>query len=412
MSQGFLITGLDIGTTNICAVIAEIKPGSQPEVIGVGTNPCTGLKKGVVVDLGSTTEAIKGAIDKAQRMAGEEVHSVIVGVTGEHIACLNSRSVVAITHPSREISEGDVDRLIETAKVVVIPPDREIVHAIPRWYSVDGQDGVLAPIGMHGNRLEVETHIVTGMSSFIQNVIKCVHLAGYSVDGTVLEPIATSESVLTPAETDLGVVLVDIGGGTSDVAIYIGGSIYYSGVVPVGGSHVTRDIAIGLRTSLEEAERLKVNFGCALSGYEGQDEPFEFTSLGNSRPRQLPRKVLAEIIEPRMVELLQMVREHIEKAGCADRVPAGMVLSGGGSLLAGLPELVEQTTGMVARVGSPGGVTGLAESVSSPACATAVGLVQFGARHEEKHSHDGEDEAVLPRVLRRLRELIAGIGGD
>jgi len=412
VSQGYVIAGLDIGTTKICAVIAEVAPDSPPEVIGVGTSPCLGLKKGVVVDLAATTEAIRSAVEKAQRMAGEEVRSFAVGVTGEHIACLNSRSVIAITHQNREITGSDVDRLIDTAKVIVIPPDREIIHAIPRWYSVDGQDGIRAPVGMHGNRLEVETHIVTGMSSFIQNVVKCVHQAGYSVEATVLEPIATAECVLTPAETDLGVVLVDIGGGTSDVAIFVGGSIYYSGVVPVGGSHVTRDIAIGLRTSIEEAERLKVSFGSALSGYEGQDEPFEFTSLGNSRPRQLPRKVLAEIIEPRIVELLQMVREHVDKAGCADRVPAGIVFAGGGSLLAGLPELAEQVLGMGSRIGSPTGVTGLVESVSSPACATAVGLVRFWARHEEQHFHDADDEAVLPRVLRRFRELFARFGGD
>ncbi len=407
-----MIAGLDIGTTKICAVIADIVPGSLPEVIGVGTSPCMGLKKGVVVDLAATTEAIRSAVQKAQRMAGEEVHSAVVGVTGEHIACLNSRSVIAITHSDREISESDVDRLLETAKVIVIPPDREIVHAIPRWYSVDGQDGIHAPVGMHGNRLEVETHIVTGMSSFIQNVVKCVHQAGYAVDATVLEPIAAAESVLTPAETDLGVVLVDIGGGTTDLAIYIGGSIYYSGVVPVGGNHVTRDIAIGLRTSIEEAERVKASFGSALSGSDGQNETFEFTGLGTSRPRQLPRKVLAEIIEPRMVELLQMVRGHIEKAGCADKAPAGLVLTGGGSLLEGLPELAEQAIGMAARIGSPAGVTGLVESVSSPACATAVGLVRFWARHEARQAHNVDDEAVLHRVFRRLREVFARVGGD
>ncbi|MBP6964253.1 MAG: cell division protein FtsA [Armatimonadetes bacterium] len=412
MSDSRLITGLDIGTTKICAVIAEASPGSAPEVIGVGISPCDGLKKGVVIDLESTTDAVRSAVDKAQRMAGEEVRSVVVGVTGEHIACLNSRSVIAITHSTREITDGDVERLLDTAKIIVLPADREIVHAIPRWYSVDGQDGVHAPVGMHGNRLEVETHIVTGMTSFIQNVMKCVRQAGCEVDGTVLEPIATSESVLSPAETELGVVLVDIGGGTSDVAIYVGGSIYYSGVVPVGGSHVTRDIAIGLRTSIEEAERLKVNFGSAHTLCEDQNEPFEFVSLSGERPRQLPRKVLAEIIEPRMVELLQMVREHVEKAGCADRVPAGIVLTGGGSLLRGLPELVEQAVGMAARVGSPTGVTGLVESVSSPACATAVGLVEFWARHERGNARDSEGEAVLPRVWRRLRDLLAGIGGD
>ena len=414
MGESCIATGLDVGTTKICAVVAEIGPGRPPDIIGVGTSPCTGLKKGIVVDLAATTAAIHSAVEKAQRMAGEEVHSSAVGVTGEHIACLNSRSVIAITRPGREISEGDVERLLDTARTIVLPADREIIHAIPRWYSVDGQDGVHSPVGMHGNRLEVETHIVTGMTSFIQNVVKCVHQAGLSVDGTVLEPIATAECVLTPAERDLGVVLIDIGGGTSDVAIYIGGSIYYSGAIPVGGNHVTRDLAIGLRTSIEEAERVKIDCGCALTGREEDSEPFEFASLGSARTRQLPRKVLAEIIEPRMTEIIQLILDHVHKAGCGDRVPAGLVFTGGGSLLRGLPELAMRMTGLPARVGRPSGMTGLADSVNSPACATAVGLVQFWANHQERYPGDGSYGAVWPRLVGRLRELInfARIGGE
>lgn len=412
MAHGYLLTGLDVGTTKICAVIAEISGDSEPNVIGVGISPCTGLKKGIVTDLEVTTAAIRDAIGKAERMAGEIVESVILGVTGEHIACLNSRSVVAITHPGREISSSDVQRLLETARTVVLPPDREIMHAIPRWFSVDGQAGVQTPVGMHGNRLEVETHVVTGLSSFIQNVVKCVHQAGVSVEATVLEPIATSESVLLPAEKDLGVAVVDIGGGTTDVAVSLDGHIYYSGVIPVGGDHVTRDIAIGLRTAIEEAERVKLKHGCALASDVDRLEAFEVTSLGSAAPRQLPRKVLAEIIEPRMAEVWCLVAEHLEKAGCAHRLPAGVVMTGGGSQLEGLSELASSVTGLPARVGIPYGVSGLVDAVSSPSCATAVGLVLFWSRREVRESPVGDGKALLLGVIRWFREAFARFSGD
>lgn len=411
MSQTHLVTGLDVGTTKICAVIAEVEPGVEPNVIGVGISPCEGLKKGIVVDIELTTRAIHDAVSKAERMAGEEVHSVLVGITGEHIACLNSRSVIAITHQGREISTSDVDRLLDSAKIIVLPPDREIVHAVPRWYSVDGHGGVHTPVGMHGNRLEVETHIVTGLSSFIQNVVKCVHGAGLSMDDTVLEAMATSESVLLPAEKELGVALVDIGGGTGDLAIYIDGQIYYSGVIPIGGSHVTRDIAVGLRTSIEEAERVKKMYGCASTEDVEAQESFEVVSLGNENPRQLPRKVLAEIIEPRAAEICQLIVDQIEKAGCEHRIPAGLVLTGGGSQLRKLSELATSVTGLPARVGLPSGVTGLIDAVESPSCATAVGLVLFWARHNELQGTDSEEDAFLSGVVKRFREFIAGIGG-
>ena len=412
MAHTHLITGLDVGTTKVCAVVADARSDGQPKVIGVGISPCTGLRKGVVVDLESTTAAIRDAVDKAERMAGAEVHSVLVGVTGEHIASLNSRSVVAITHPAGEVSPSDVDRLLDSARVIVLPPDREILHAIPRWYSVDGQVGVRSPVGMHGNRLEVETHIVTGLSSFIQNVVKCVHMAGLSVEATILEPIATGESVLLPAEKDLGVALVDIGGGTSDVAIYVDGHIYYSAAIPAGGNHVTRDIAIGLRAAIEEAERVKLEHGCTfLDGDDGL-EAFEIASLGSTKPRQLPKRVLAEIIEPRMSEICQLVMAQVDKAGCEERIPAGLVLTGGGSQLEGLPELASGVTGLPARVGIPGGVTGLADAVSSPSCATAVGLVLFWIRHYVGRTSDSDDGVFLLNIVRRVKELFARIGGD
>lgn len=403
---------MDVGTTKICTVIAEVGPDGPPNVIGVGISPCTGLKKGVVVDLESTTAAIRDATDKAERMAGEEVRSVLVGVTGEHISCLNSRSVVAINNPGREISPSDLDRLLDSAKIIVLPPDREILHAIPRWYSVDGQSGIQSPVGMHGNRLEVETHVVTGLSTFIQNVVKCVHQAGLSVEATVLEPIATGESVLLPGEKDLGVAVVDIGGGTSDVAIYVDGHIYYSGIIPIGGNHVTKDIAIGLRASIEEAERVKIEYGCTVPAKINGLEAFEVTSLGSDKPRQLPKKILAEIIEARMAEICHMVEDELSKAGCEDRLPAGLVFTGGGSQVEGLVELATSVTGLPARLALPSNVTGLVESVSSPTCATAVGLILFWNRNHVKEVVGGNVSAFLSGLIKSVKELFAKVSGN
>ena len=413
MARDHLITGLDVGTTKVCAVIAEIEPDSRPNIIGVGISPCAGLKKGIVVDLEATTSAVQDAITRAERMAGQEVRSVVVGVTGEHISCLNSRSVVAITHPGREISGSDIERLMDSARVIVLPPEREIIHAIPRWYSVDGQTGVQSPVGMHGNRLEVETHVVTGLSSFLQNVVKCVDQVGLTVLATVLEPLATAESILLPAEEDLGVALLDIGGGTSDLAIYFDGEIYHSAVIPVGGNHVTRDLAVGLRTAIEEAERVKLAWGCASVRDVVPSETFAVTSLGSDKPRQLPRRVLAEIIEPRMVEICHLVAEQIRKAGCEERLPAGLVFTGGGSQLQGLPELALRALGLPARVGTPTGVAGLVDAVSSPACATAVGLVLFWNQHGPRQAQsNGRGSVFVSNLVRRMKELFARISGE
>ncbi|MGC8863753.1 MAG: cell division protein FtsA, partial [Armatimonadota bacterium] len=327
MSRKEYIAGLDIGTTKTCSVLAEVDVAAwSVDIIGVGLTPSDGLKKGVVVDLDATTEAVRSAVDKTQRMAGSiAIKSVVVGVTGEHISSLNSRGVVAITSPDHEVTPADVERVVEASKVIVLPPEREIIHAIPRGFVVDGQDGVKDPVGMSGTRLEVETHIVTGSSAFLDNVIKCVHRAGLSVDATVLEPIATSEAVVMDAEKNLGVALVDIGGGTTDVAVFTGGEIYYTAVLPVGGNHVTNDIAVGLRASQEEAERTKIASGAACAEMVGEDETFEITSLGAEAPRELPRELLVNITEPRMQEILQMVRAEIVKSGYLEMLPAGVV---------------------------------------------------------------------------------------
>lgn len=410
MSNIDIVTGLDIGTTKVCAIIAELAVGEQPNVIGYGISPCSGLKKGVVVDLDATVAAIKDAVNKAERMSGEQIHSVVVGVTGEHVACLNSRSVIAINNPGREIVEGDLDRLMENAKNIVLPPEREIVHAIPRWYSIDGQKGISSPVGMHGNRLEMEAHIVTGLSSFIQNVVKCVHDAGLTVDATVLEPIAAGESVLTDVEKDLGVAVVDIGGGTSDLSIYLDGQVAYTAAVPVGGNHVTKDIAIGLRADTDEAERAKVGYGHASLPDDQAMEAFSVTGLGSAKTRTLPKKVLSEIIEPRMAELCSLVMDKIEEFGGATPLPAGIVYTGGGAQIRGLAELSAHITELPARVGDPKGVTGLVESISTPSYSTAVGLVLFWNKyHFERESDSGE--GILSRLIGRIRELFARITG-
>lgn len=388
--SGDIVVGLDIGTTKVCTLIAEVgadAPG-RVDVLGVGLAPSTGMRRGVVVDIEHTVRAIQESVDKAQRMAGADVHSVIVGITGEHIASLNSRGVIAITHADREVTQEDMDRVLENSRVIVLPPDREIIHAIPRGFSLDGQSGIHSPVGMSGTRLEVETHIVTGATSFLRNVAACVERAGLHVEDTVLEPIATGEAVLMSAEKDLGVVLVDIGGGTSDIAIFRGGDIAYSAVVPVGGNYVTRDISAGLRTTLEEAERIKLAHGLAQARNASEETLFAFTHLGASEMSEESVKVLAEIIEPRVTELFQMVRKEINRSNYDGHLPAGLVLSGGGAMLTGLPALASEIVDLPVRIGFPSGAGGLSESVSAPSFATAVGLVQWGAR-----AHAG----LLPR---------------
>lgn len=381
MAKGDVVVGLDIGTTKVCTIIGEVAgDNGRVDVLGVGVAPSSGLRRGVVVSIEETVSAIRESVARAQRMAGAEVHSAVVGVTGEHFSSLNSRGVVAITHPDREVTESDVDRVLENSRVIVLPPDREIVHAIPRGFSLDGQNGIRSPVGMSGTRLEVETHIVTGATSFLRNVITCVDRANLQVDELVLEPIATADSVVMAAEKDLGVVLVDIGGGTSDIAVFRGGEICYSAVVPIGGVYVTRDIAAVLRTTPEEAERVKLASGVAVAENIPPDKTFSFTHVGTDEQATESVKLLAEIIEPRARELFTYVRQELLRSGYADILPAGMVLSGGGAMLAGLRDVAADITGMPARIGFPGGVGGLTESVSAPSFATAVGLVRWGGR--------------------------------
>lgn len=408
MPRHDLVAGLDIGTTKICCVTAEPAEHGGVVITGIGVSSSTGLKRGIVVDLDATVRSIEDSVSKAARQSGRDIFSVFTGVTGEHIASLNSHGVIAVTNSDREIREEDVDRVEEAARVIVLPPDRKILHAIPRSYCVDGQNGIKHPIGMSGTRLEVETHIVTGAHTFLENVEKCVSRAGLGLEAMVLEPVATAMALVSPAEKDLGVALVDIGGGTTDVGVYYGGEIYYSAILPIGGNHVTNDIAQLLRVAVDEADRVKIEHGSAAAQGVGDEEKFPITQIGRSEPRQLRRRALCEIIEARMQELLQMVQKEIKKSGVHDQLPAGIILAGGGSLLKGTPELASQVIGMPVRIGKPSRISGLADSVSSPEYATAVGLVLYGMDHLTGRRQSPSSNAFggISRILTGLRSRL------
>lgn len=376
-----MIAGLDIGTTKIAALIAEVTDDMRVNITGVGLAPSKGLRKGTVVDLEQASESVVQAVEQAEHMAGRRIESVFVGITGEHIRSLNSKGMIAVTSPTREISREDVERVMESSRTVVLTPDREIVHAVPRGYIVDGQNGIRRPEGMSGSRLEVETHIIHGSSTFLQNVSKCVQRAQLQINALVVEPIATAEAVLTEAERNLGVALADIGGGTTDVAVFTDGEIYYTGVIPIGGNHVTNDISMGLRTPPEESERVKLQYACALKEMVGEDEVVSHRPMGSNEERKVPARVLAEIVEPRMRELFELVYEEIKKSGAAGMLPGGLVLSGGGSLMRGVAELAREVTDMPVRVGRPMNIGGLADKVDSPVYATGVGLLLYGLKH-------------------------------
>ncbi|MBI4277766.1 MAG: cell division protein FtsA [Armatimonadetes bacterium] len=386
------LVGLDIGTTKVCTVVGEVDEDGDVHVVGVGSAPSRGMRKGVVVDLDSTTRAIEEAVDRAERMAGVKIQSVYVAVSGEHIGSANSRGVVAVSRGDREIGEGDVNRCIEAARIAALPSqEREIVHLLPRNFIVDGQDGVRNPVGMYGNRLEVETHIVTGTSTVLANLLKCVQRANLEVEELVLEPLASGEAVLTPADRELGVVLADIGGGTTSLGIYLGGGLCYTAILPVGGHHVTSDIAVGLRTPMAEAEKLKLRHGAAMASVAAEGELIEVVNIGDRQPRILPRRILCEIIEPRAREIMDLIRNQLRLVRAQFRVgssspvmAAGVVLTGGTALLPGLDELAAGHLEMPARVGQPDHVSGVVDAIGSPIYSTAVGLVLHGARAHTK----------------------------
>lgn len=375
-----IIVGLDIGTTKVACLVGEVTDDGV-DIIGVGTQPCSGLKKGVVVNIDSTVAAIAKAVEEAEHMAGVEITQVYAGIAGSHIKAFHSEGVVAIR--DREVRPDDIERVIEAAKAVSIPQDREILHVVPREYSIDQQDGIKEPLGMAGVRLEARVHIVTAASASAQNIIKCCTRCNLEVQDLVLEPYATAESVLHADEKELGVALLDIGGGTSDLVVFSEGSLVHTIVLPVGGYQLTNDIAVGLRTPMTEAERIKHRYGCAMTSLISEDETIEVPSVGGRPPRVMKRTELSDILQPRVDEIFSLVRDELERCGLSDSLASGMVVTGGSTILQGLPELAEEILGMPVRRGVPQGVGGLADVVKSPIYATAVGLVLYGARKQD-----------------------------
>lgn len=372
-----VLVGLDIGTTKTTAIVGEVTD-TGINIIGIGNSPAKELRKGVVVNIESTVEAIKKAVEEAEHMSGCRINSAYVGIAGSHIKGQNSLGIVAIK--GREVGEEDVQRAIEASKAIAIPVDREILHTLPQSYVVDGQEGIRDPVGMSGVRLEAKVHIVTGAAASIQNIVKSVNRVGLDIDDIVLEQLAASESVLSSDEKDLGVVLIDIGGSNTGIAIFSEGSIKHTSILPVGGNYLTSDIATGLRTPFNEAEQIKIKYGCALTSMIPKEETIEVPSVGGREAREVSRQILGRIIEPRMEEILNMASKEIVRSGFEDLLAAGVVLTGGTSLLAGINELAEHIYDMPVRKGSPAGVGGLSDIVTSPAYATGVGLIFYGSK--------------------------------
>ena len=399
-----LIVGLDIGTTKICAIVAE-ETETGIDVVGIGTHPSTGLRKGVVIDIDATVASIKHAVEEAELMADCEITSVYAGIAGGHIRAFNSHGVVAVK--DREVHEIDVKRVIDAAKAVAIPMDREVSHVIPQEFIIDDQDGIREPLGMSGVRLEAKIHIVTAAVTSAQNIVKCCNKAGLNVIDIVLEPLASAEAVLSSDERDLGVCMVDIGGGTTDIAVFADGSIKQTSVLGLGGYHLSNDIAVGLRTPFDEAERIKKKFGIAAARYLPGDDIITVPSVGGRRPREVSRKILCEIIEPRVEEVLTLAHQELVRSGLENRIPSGIVLTGGASALAGLPELAEEIFEAPVRQGLPSHIGGLQDVVRSPMYSTGVGLVLYGLSQARAHHQSRfriRDESIFGRVKQRMRD--------
>jgi cell division protein FtsA len=405
-----LVVGLDIGTTKVCAIVAEIGAEGALEIVGYGNSPSRGLRKGVVVNIEATVDSVRRAVEDAEMMAGVEVRQAFVGIAGGHIKGVNSRGVIAISGKNHEVTRQDVGRVIDAAKAVALPVDREVIHILPREFIIDDQTGIKEPLGMSGIRLEAEVHIVTGAVASAQNIIKCANKAGLEVRDIVLQQLASSEATLTPEEKDLGCVLVDVGGGTTDVAVFVEGSIYHTAVLAVGGEMLTNDISIGLRTPHPEAESLKRKYGCALASMTRPDEKIEVPSVGGRRPRVLARQTLCEIIQPRLEELFFLVHREVDRAGYAGRVNGGIVVTGGSAIMEGVPELAEQVFDMPVRRGVPRGVGGLTDVISSPMYATGVGLGLYGSAHRERRKfRKVTDRNIFDKVVARMKEWFGEI---
>jgi cell division protein FtsA len=401
-----LIVGLDIGTSKVVAIVGEVTELGGIEVIGIGSHPSRGLKKGVVVNIESTVLSIQRAIEEAELMAGCEIHSVYAGIAGSHVRSLNSHGIVAIRE--REVTPGDVERVIDAARAVAIPADQKILHIIPQEFLIDKQEGIREPIGMSGVRLEAKVHMVTGAESAAQNIIKCVQRCGLSVEDIVLEQLASSNSVLSEDEKELGVCLVDVGGGTTDIAVFSGGAIRHTAVIPIAGDQVTNDIAVSMRTPTQYAEEIKIRYACALSQLANPDETIEVPSVGDRPPRRLARQTLAEIVEPRYEELYSLIRDELGRSGFEDMIAAGIVLTGGSAKMEGAIELAEEVFHMPVRLGVPQHVTGLVDVVRNPIHATGVGLLLYGLQNMQQRQSDAPMTGGLKEVWGRMKAWFQG----
>ena len=401
-----LIVGLDIGTSKVVAIVGEITSDNRIEIIGIGSHPSRGLKKGVVVNIESTVQSIQRAVEEAELMAGCQIHSVYAGIAGSHIRSLNSHGIVAIR--DKEVNQGDLDRVIDAAKAVAIPADQKILHILPQEFIIDQQEGVREPIGMSGVRLEAKVHMVTGAVSAAQNIVKCVRRCGLEVDDIILEQLASSYSVLTEDEKELGICLVDIGGGTTDIAVFADGAIRHTGVIPIAGDQVTNDIAVALRTPTQYAEEIKIKYACALTQLANPDETIEVPSVGDRPPRQLARQTLAEVVEPRYEELFTLVQEELRRSGFEDLCAAGIVLTGGSSKMEGAVDLAEEIFHMPVRLGVPQFVSGLVDVVKNPIYATGVGLLLFGLQSETNGMHDGAISGSGNNVWHKMKGWFQG----
>lgn len=401
-----MIVGLDIGTSKVVAIVGEISPDAEIEIIGIGSHPSKGLKKGVVVNIESTVHSIQRAVEEAELMAGCQIHSVYAGIAGSHIRSLNSHGIVAIR--DKEVVAGDVERVIDAARAVAIPADQKILHILPQEFVIDDQDGIREPIGMSGVRLEAKVHMVTGAVSAAQNIIKCVRRCGLEVDDIILEQLASSYSVLTEDEKDLGVCLVDIGGGTTDIAVFTEGSIRHTAVIPIAGDQVTNDIAVALRTPTQYAEEIKIKYACALTQLAASDEHIEVPSVGDRAPRRLARQTLAEVVEPRYEELMTLVQTELRRAGFEELIAAGIVLTGGSSRIEGLVDLAEEIFHMPVRLGTPTSVQGLVDVVRNPIYATGVGLLLFGHQNRAQRGFDSGVGRGVRGVWDRMKSWFQG----
>ncbi|MCA9574613.1 MAG: cell division protein FtsA [Polyangiales bacterium] len=408
MAASEIIAGLDLGTTKVTVIVAELTDDGL-DVIGIGSVPAKGLKKGVVVNIESTVQAIRAAVEQAEAMAGVEINTVFAGIAGSHVSGMNEEGVAAIG--SREVTQDDVDRVLIQAKAVPLPGDREVIHVLPQEYIVDAQDGIKEPVGMAGVRLEARVHMVTAASSCVANIVKCAERCGLHVAEVVLQPLASAHAVLSDDEKEIGAVLIDIGGGTSDIIVYVDGAVVHTSSIPIGGINLTNDVATGLRTPMAEAERIKIKYGCAATFMIDEDEVIEVPSVGGRAPRTLSRRALCDIIEPRVEEIFVACRHVIAETGYADMLASGAIITGGTTLLDGMPELAEQVLGLPVRRAAPIGIGGLIDVVKSPAYSTGVGLVKYGVNRlqtlpvEEEIIHVPQGTGLGGRISAWFREV-------